>query len=364
MFKALLIIGDGMADRPIKELGWKTPLEVASTPNMTELARRGATGLLDVIAPGYPPGSDTAHLALLGYDPFKTYPGRGVFEAAGVGIELMEGDVAFRGNLATVDENQVVLDRRAGRIVEGADELVEALKGIKIESVKGVELLVEHATEHRLAVVFRGANLSSKVTDTDPHEVKAKLPECQPIEHTLEAERTAKAVNEFTKKALQILWNHPVNLERRSKGLMPANAVLLRGPAMMTKIPTLEERFNIKSACVAAVALVKGVCKILGMNVVNVPGATGAIDSKLENKADAAVELLKTHDLVFINVKGADEASHDADVEGKIRVIEKIDSMVGRILNKVESQDLVYVAITADHATPISVRNHTGDPTP
>ena len=353
-----------MADRPIKQLGFRTPLEVASIPNITDLARKGALGLLDVIAPGHPPGSDTAHLALLGYDPFKTYPGRGIFEAAGVGINLVEGDVAFRGNLATISEDQVIVDRRAGRITEGADALVNALKDIKIESVEGVKLLIEHATEHRFAVVFRGLNLSPSVTDTDPHEVGVKLPKCQPTEHSLAAERTAKAVNEFTEKALQILREHPINLERKSRGLMPANAVLLRGPAMMSKIPTLEERFNIKSACVAAVALVKGVCKIVGMEVINVPGATGAVDSKLENKADAAVQLLRDHDLVFINVKGADEASHDADIEGKIRVIEKLDSMVGRILNNVEDLDKLYIVITADHATPISVRNHTGDPTP
>lgn len=364
MPKALLVVGDGMADRPVKELSWKTPLEVASTPNLTELAKKGATGLLDVISPGQPPGSDAAHLALLGHNPLENYPGRGVFEAAGAGISLAKGDVAFRGNLVTVDENLKVIDRRAGRIAEGAEEIAESLKAISFESVGGVELVVKHTTEHRLAVVFRGGDLSPRVSDTDPHLEGFGVLECRPLDDSHQSMITAKVVNEFTRKALALLKNHPVNQERLAKGLPPANAVVLRGPATACQMPTLKDKFNISSACVAAVALVKGVCKVLGMDAVDVPGATGGVDSNLNNKADAAVRLLNERDFVFIHVKGTDEASHDADVHGKIKVIEKLDSMIGRVLNRFDSPGELYIAVTADHATPVTARYHTGDPTP
>ncbi len=362
MAKVLLIILDGVADRALPELNGKTPLEAADTPTFDELAKEGINGIFYAIAPGIPPGSDTGHLAILGYDPIKVYTGRGVFEAAGVGIELKPGDVAFRGNLATVDENLTVLDRRAGRITEGTHELAAALSSIKLESAPDVEVIVKEATEHRVAVVFRGPSLSHRVSDTDPHNVGAKILECQPLEDSPQAQRTAQIVNEFMKRSHEILSSHPVNIQRAKEGKPPANIVLLRGPSIAMTIPSIEQRFGVKSAAIAAVALVRGVCKIAGMTTVEVPGADGSIHSKIENKGAAAVELLKTYDLVLIHIKGPDEASHDGDLEGKIKIIERADRMISKMLDKIDAE--LYLAITGDHATPLRVGDHTGDLVP
>ncbi|MCS7131514.1 MAG: 2,3-bisphosphoglycerate-independent phosphoglycerate mutase [Hadesarchaea archaeon] len=351
--KALLLICDGMADRPVAELDGRTPLEAAKKPNMDELARRGVCGLMDTIAPGVPPGSDTAHLALLGYDPYEVYTGRGPFEAAGAGIELKPGDIALRANFATVDEDVVVKDRRAGRIQE-ADQLAAALRTIKL---RGAQVIFRSTVGHRGALVLRGKGLSHEVTDSDPHLVGAKVARVRPLSR--KAAKTARLLNEFSRKAHELLESHPLNEERRRRGLPPANYLLLRGAGVVPRLRPIRERFGIEGACVAAAAIVKGVCRLAGMKVIDVVGATGGVDTNLDAKRGAALQALEHNDLVLLHVKGFDEASHDGNAAAKVQFIERVDDMLGQLL---EAADLI--AIAADHTTPVSVREHTGDPVP
>ncbi|HEY7587877.1 MAG TPA: 2,3-bisphosphoglycerate-independent phosphoglycerate mutase [Thermoplasmata archaeon] len=355
--KILLIIFDGLGDRPVKELGNKTPLEAALKPNLDWFAANGMNGLLDPIGPGIRPGSDTSHLALFGYDPLESYTGRGPFEAAGVGIELQKGDVAFRCNFASVDKDLVLKDRRAGRIKQGTEELAKALDGMKLGRVK---VVFRAGTEHRAALVLRGKGLSPKVTDTDPHDEGQKILESMPLEG--KAKGTAKALNAFTRRAFEILSEHPANKARVSKGEAPANIVVARGAGIAPDLEPVPQRLGLKAGGIAGVALIKGMYRAAGMDVLDVRGATGGLDTDMVAKAEAALRALKTYDLVVVNVKAADLCGHDGQALEKIRVIERIDQMVGHL--KAELGPEIVVALTADHSTPVSIKDHSGDPVP
>ncbi len=375
--RALVVICDGMSDRPVPELANKTPLEIAHTPNMDWLAKHGICGQMDAIEPGVPPGSDTAHLALLGYNPYEVYTGRGPFEAAGAGIELEAGDVAFRANFATVDNSGVVVDRRAGRIQDTAP-LEKALQQIKL---KGVRMIFRRTVGHRGVLVLKGSGLSHEVSDSDPHaegkrpleivpalrEQETALPGYPVIAGGMRkyvlrrnrAAKTAKLLNEFSKKAHEILKKHELNMERERKGLPPANYILLRGAGVVPHLVPLEKRLGLKGACVAAAALVKGVCRLAGLTVVDVAGATGNIHTDLNAKAKASLKLLEDHDFVLLHIKGLDEAGHDGNARAKVEFIERIDQILAQFLDSVD-----YIVVTADHSTPVSVRNHSADPVP
>ncbi|HKZ99592.1 MAG TPA: 2,3-bisphosphoglycerate-independent phosphoglycerate mutase [Thermoplasmata archaeon] len=355
--KILLFIFDGLGDRPVTELGHKTPLEAAPKPALDWFASNGVNGLLDPIAPGVRPGSDTSHLALLGYDPFEVYTGRGPFEAAGVGIEVRKGDIAFRGNFVTVDDANRIVDRRAGRIREGTAELAAALDGMKLGRV------VAHfraGTDHRAALVLRGKGLSPNVGDTDPHEVGAEILEAKPTEG--KAKATAKAVNAFTREARERLEDHPVNRARVAKGEPPANGVVLRGAGIVPHLPSVAERYGLKAAGIAGVALIKGICRAVGIEVLDVRGATGGLDTDMIGKADAALRALGSHDFVLVNVKAADLCGHDGNASEKIRAIERIDGMMAHL--KAQLPGDAVIALTADHSTPVALKDHSGDPVP
>jgi len=352
-----------MADRPIKELGGLTPLQAAKTPSMDKIAKLGVCGIMDTISPGIPPGSDTAHLAIFGYDPLKVYGGRGVFEALGIGLDLKKGDLCFRSNFATVDEHMMVLDRRAGRIEEGGEELANALDGVKLESFPEIEVVFKHSTEHRGVLILRDHGLSRMVSDSDPQMENVAVHKVLPLERSREAERTARILNQLTEKFHEILQSHPLNVKRRAGGLLPANIVLLRGASVLPKLEPITERYGIKALCVAAGALYRGVCKAVGMDLIDVPGATGTVETDVIAKAKAAVEGLSKYDFVFVHVKGADNASHDGNTQQKIRMIEKIDTLLEYVLKNTDENELI-IAVTADHTTPIAVREHTGDPVP
>ena len=354
--KMLMIVCDGLSDRPVKQFEMKTPLQVARKPAMDALTRHGISGTMDVIGPGIVPGSDTAHLALFGYDPFKVYTGRGPIEAAGVGIELGRTDVAFRCNFATANKSSIVTDRRAGRIKNGTSELAKAVSGMKID---GITAIFKEGSEHRGVLVLRGDDLDYRVTDVDPHqdgeilEARALVPS---------AKRTADAVNEFVKRSAEILAEHPVNRDRVKSGLPPANVILPRGAGNIGDLEPLPDRYGIRCAAVAGVTLVKGICKLVGMEVPVVQGATGGLDTDYRAKGEAAVRLLDSFDFVFVNVKAGDVASHDGDFRMKVSVVENIDLMLGLILKDI-GEDVV-IALTCDHSTPISVREHSADPVP
>lgn len=275
--KALLVVADGLGGRPTDYQG-QTCLEAARTPHLDELARRGITGLLDPIRPGVRPGSDTAHLSLFGYDPYRYYPGRGVFEAVGVGLEVRPGDVCLRTNFATVDERFVVRDRRAGRIESGQAELEAALRDLKPPRFPDVTILFKASTEHRGALILRGPNLSAAITDADPHEVGLALPPVQPTADTEAAHRTAQIVNEFIQQSYERLKDLPLNRERKRQGQPLANIVLPRGAAEMPHLPQLPELYGVKGVVIAAGALYIGIGRLLGLEYKAIAGVTGGLD--------------------------------------------------------------------------------------
>lgn len=355
--KILIVVMDGLGDRAIKQLHWKTPLQAAIRPNLNWFAEHGSSGIVDIIGPGIRPGSDTSHLSILGYDPYKVYTGRGPIEAAGIGLVGKKGDVAFRCNFATVDENMVVTDRRAGRIKEpDTTELVKPLNGMTID---GVKLVVKEATEHRVVLLLSGSGLSAKVSDADPHGY-TKVHVVQPLDP--EAKKTAKIVNAFVKKSHSILNDHPVNRRRLAEGQQAANILLPRGAGMFPEIETFEDKWDMTGACVAGVSLIKGIGRICGLDIIDVPGATGGLDTNMMAKAKAALQQLESYDFVLMNIKAADIASHDGDASKKVEVIERLDDMAGFLRANLPSDAVV--ALVADHCTPIEMQDHSGDPVP
>ncbi len=354
MDSILLLIMDGLGDRPDVRIDGKTVLQYAKTKNLDSFAKKGMNGIMDPIAPGIIPGSDTAHLSLLGYDPYKVYTGRGPFEAAGIGIKLKEGDVAFRCNFGTVNEKLVVKDRRAGRIKKGTKELAKMLDGIRIDDVK---IIFEEAVEHRAALVLRGKNLSSNITDIDPHNDNMRINESRPLSKN--AERTANILNKFVKESYKILNEHPINKERKKKKLPPANIILPRGAGIFPRMRSMDEKYKLKSACVAGISLVKGVSRLAGMDIINVKGATGGVDTDIDAKIKAVIKALEKYDFVLVNIKAPDLFGHDGDVFGKIKMAEKIDKALGPL----KDVDCLKI-FTADHSTPVTIRNHSGDPVP
>jgi 2,3-bisphosphoglycerate-independent phosphoglycerate mutase len=319
---------------------------------------------MDPISPGLPPGSDTATLALLGYDALKVYSGRGAFEAIGSGVNILPGDVAFRCNFATVDNDFVVLDRRAGRISnEDASKLAESLQKIKLEKHSDAEFLFQNTIQHRAALVIRGPKLSTAVSDSDPEKIGEKLSEIKSLDESREARLTAEILNELMQKFHEVLKQHPVNKERIKRDLPRANIILCRGAGTIPNIESLSQIYSISATCIGAAPLIRGVCKAAGMKLIDVKGATGTPQTDLMAKAKATVQALKTNDFVLLHVKATDVASHDGNIKQKIELIEKIDSMLGYVLNNITLHE-TYLAVTADHTTSSITKNHEGDPVP
>ncbi|MHA1632019.1 MAG: 2,3-bisphosphoglycerate-independent phosphoglycerate mutase [Candidatus Freyarchaeota archaeon] len=360
--KAIVIIGDGMADRPLRELNHLTPLEAAEVKNMDRLASCGVSGLLYSTWPGVAPESDLANLTILGYNPYDVYAGRGGFEAAGAGIQLGEGDVAFRCDFATVNEDFVIVDERAGRIREGAAELASALQDIRLKTLPEVEVIFRQTLGFKGVLALRGGGLSTNVVTPSP-KAGRRADLIKPLGNSAEAKRTCEALNEIVRSSHLLLRGHPVNQRRRSEGKPEANVIIPWGGGKAPHLQPFHEKHKLKAACVAAVSLIKGMAKLTGMTVIDVPGATGEIDTDTTAKANAALEAIKSHDIVFVHVEGPDEASHDGDVHGKISIIRKIDSMVGLILEHINLEETCLVLL-ADHATSTELRRHTEDPTP
>lgn len=354
---------DGMGDRPIKELNNQTPLQAANTPNMDQMAKEGITGIMDSIAPGIRPGSDTAHLSILGYNPYEVYTGRGPFEASGVALDVIPGDIAFRCNFSTMDENGIVTDRRAGRIREGTKDLVEKLNTMVLDDYKDIKIIFKESTGHRAVLVLRGEGLSDKVSDADP-KVEGKAPaEVVALDGSAEAEKTADILNKVVAKTYEMLKDHPVNLERIKNDLPPANVVIPRGAGAVPEVEPINDKYEINSACIAETGLIMGIARFAGMDVIEMEDVTGGVDTNLDNIRDTIIDQVKNsdHDFFLINIDGADEAGHDGNVKQKVEFIEKVDKVVMSELLKLED---VYIFLTADHSTPISVKNHTGDPVP
>ncbi|RLI90721.1 MAG: 2,3-bisphosphoglycerate-independent phosphoglycerate mutase, partial [Candidatus Altiarchaeales archaeon] len=355
--KILLIICDGMGDRLSKG---KTPLEEAEKMNMDFIAKNGICGIMDPVRQGIRPGSDTAHLSLLGYDPFKVYTGRGALEALGLGIEIAENEIALRCNFATI-KNGKIIDRRAGREEYGLEEIAAQLSGMKID---GVEIELHKASGHRGVLILRGEGLSAKISDSDPEKENVPIQEVKALMPSKEAKKTAGVLNKFTRLALEILKDHKINKDRVKMGKLPANAILCRGAGTKPEIPSLEEKYGLKGICISATTLIKGVCRAAGMDTPPVEGATGHIDSNIKEKAKLALKVFDRYDLILLHIKGTDEASHDGNFDAKVKMIERIDKEVVEILLNKINLDETTMVLTSDHSTPISIRQHSADPVP
>lgn len=364
MPRALLVILDGCADRPVKELGGKTPLEVAVKPTIDRLVAEGSCGLMNSIAPGIRPGSDTSHLAIFGYDPYKYYPGRGPLEALGAGLMLNPGDVAFRTNVATVNEDLVVIDRRGGRYIDPADvrEIENIINNEVLPILRnkyGIDAVYKQTVEHRGVLVLRGG-ASPHVSDTDPHVTGVRVSEARALSD--DAKATANYINDFTRLVHEKLSKAEFNEKRRREGKAPINMVLLRGAGSMRSFEPLGSRYRIRPAMIAGVALIRGIGRALGMDVINVDNYIGSKDDDFTAAFQAAAKALSDHDFVFVHVKPTDSMSHDGDARGKSMIIERVDAGIRRFLEEAPSD--TYIFITCDHATPVTVKEHTGDPVP
>jgi len=355
--KAILVIYDGLGDRPIEQLNNLTPLEAAYTPNMDRFAQRSECGLMYTLGRGTVPGSDTAHLGILGYDPHIYYNGRGPIEAVGMGLELKHGDIAFRGNMGTVDDEFNIIDRRAGRIRDVLP-FTKHLDGIEIN---GIKFIVKPGTAHRAIVIMRGNGLSSAISDVDPHIADSKVKICVPTDNTEEAKFTAEVLNIFLAKSFEILSELEINKKLKQEGKLQANYILVRGAGMYKQIPSFKEKFDLKGCCIAGGGLYKGVAAFLGMDVLSVEGATALPDTNVKNKFALAVEKTKEYDFVFVHVKATDSLGEDGNYEGKKQFIEKIDLAFSEF-EKIDEETLLVV--TADHSTPCEMKSHSADPVP
>ncbi len=353
MKKVLLIIMDGLGDRPNNSLNGKTALQAAYKPNLDYLASNGATGLMSPVSFGIRSGSDTSHLSILGYDPEKYYTGRGPFEAMGLGIGLEAGDIAFRANFGSVVDGKLV-DRRAGRIKD-TSELSKSLE----TSIDGVEFIIKSGVEHRAALVLRGINLSDKISETDPHNTDTEPLFTKPLKK--EGEFTASVINKFIERSRRILNEHPVNLKRIELGELPANEIMLRGAGKIPEMPSFSEKYGMNAACISGTPLIRGIAKLAGLDIINVDGMTGRTDTNYENVINSAISSLKNYEFVLVNIKGTDIAGHDKKPELKKSVIERVDRAM-EPLKKILGDTLV--VITGDHSTPCSYGDHTGDPVP
>lgn len=379
MKKLLYVVLDGAGDRPNPQLGGKTPLQYAHKPNIDDLARAGITGLVYTVGEGIAPESDVAVLSILGYDPFKHHTGRGVLEALGAGLDFKDGWLALRCNFATIDENLKIVDRRCGRTLttQEASELAKAVnEEVKLE---GAQFTFKSTIGHRGVLVIRrlDGHLSSNITNTDPAYEKVggmgvakakaemEIAECRPLDDRDETVKAAELVNKFTLKAIRVLDKHPINEERRRKGLLPANAILCRDAGHeYPKLKPISELYGIKMACLAEMPVERGIAIAAGMEIVPIPPMTGNLKVDYKLRAESALEALLRYDGVYVHLKGPDEPGHDGDPVRKARSIEDIDKyFFGIIIEELDPQEAIIV-VTADHATPCTLKAHSDDPVP
>ena len=362
----LLLIIDGLPDRPVRALGGRTPLQAANTPTLDRLAAEGQTGLADPVTPGVVPDTATGCLALFGQSPLALK--RGPVEALGAGIALSPGDVALRGNFSTVDDNGNVIDRRAGRIREGAEELAGAIDRLPLpkDISRDVEVRVDVGTEHRLAIVLCGPGLSSEIQGSDPGEGSVPAKPLTPRPDDPNNERaiyTATILAVFEKQAHEVLSQHPINREREEQGLRPANAILTRGAGRIHRLIPLEEAgLPLRLACISGDRTILGLASWLGAEPISEDKMTANLDTDLDVKFDAALDALHRNDLVILHVKGADIAAHDRRPELKVEFLEKVDAQIARLID--ESEEPLRIAVASDHATLSESGQHAADPLP
>ena len=377
--KHIIILGDGMADLPVERLGGKTLLQYAHKPMMDQLAREGRCGRLITVPEGFPPGSEVANTAILGYDLNKVYEGRGPLEAASIGYEMADDDFAIRCNIITLADGMIITHNGGNLETEDADVLIKYLNedlAKPINEREGCER-VKFITgiQYRHLLVIKGG--SKHIVCAPPHdhpnevwrELLVKAEENAPVEAgRLSAQQTADLINEMILKSQDLLAKHPFNQERAKRGERQANSIWPWSGGYRPSMETLQQQYpEIKSGTViSAVDLIRGIGHYAGLKIVEVEGATGLADTNYEGKAQAAIEALENDDFVFVHVEASDEAGHDGDLELKLKTIEYLDQrLIAPIYNKVESSnEPVCIAILPDHLTPVEQRIHVGQPVP
>ncbi|MEO0009887.1 MAG: cofactor-independent phosphoglycerate mutase [candidate division WOR-3 bacterium] len=359
--KYLIFLGDGMADYPLPELDGRTPLQVANKPVIDRLARLGRNGTFVTVEPDMPPGSEVANLTVLGYDPKRYYQGRGVIEAASLGVKLEPEDVALRCNLLCIKDGRIK-NHSAGHIsTEEARLLIEELN----RQLATPEIRFYPGFTYRHLCVLK--NGSPELECFPPHDhVGESALELLPRAKSPAAEETAQLLRELILKSWEILPGQAVNLNRTLQGKDPANSIWFWSPGRKPQMPTYQELYGFKGAVIAAVDLIKGLGVYAGFDVIEVPGATGLLDTNYEGKADAARGALADHDFVFVHLEAPDEAGHSRDVRQKIEAIERFDArLVARVMRGIEERGLeVAVAVLPDHLTPVARGNHVHGPVP
>ncbi len=360
--KYIILLGDGMADEPLAKLGGKTPLQMANKPHIDWLAKNGKSGLLTTVPETMHPGSEIANMAVLGYDVKKLYEGRGVLEAASMGIELNSDDMAMRCNLVTI-ENDILKNHSAGHIRDKqATELIHFLN----KELGNNSVAFYPGVSYRHLLIIKGGN--KNIDCTPPHDVPGT-----PFRNVLikpkneGAKESAALLNQLILKSQELLENHPVNTKRKAEGKEPANSIWPWSPGYKPAMPTLKELFGIeKSAVISAVDLIQGIGIYAGMEVIKVEGITGLYDTNYEGKAKAAVEALKKNDFVYLHVEASDEAGHEGDAELKIKTIEYLDHRIVKYIieETAKMNEQVTIAVLPDHPTPCEIRTHTRKPVP
>ena len=374
--KHIIILGDGMADWPVKSLGGKTLLQTARTPYMDKLARMGRTGRLVTVAEGFHPGSEVANMSVMGYNLPKVYEGRGPLEAASIGVDLKPGEMAMRCNIICI-EGDLLKNHSAGHITTPeADVLVKYLQ----EKLGNERVHFYTGVQYRHLLVIKGGD--KRIACTPPHDVPLKpyrplmVKPLPGTEHITQPEggaeltpaQTADLINDLIVRSQYLLENHPINLKRKAEGKDPANSIWPWSPGYRPQMESLAEKYPQirKGAVISAVDLINGIGYYAGLRRLKVEGATGLYDTNYENKAAAALEALKTDDFVYLHVEASDEAGHEGDVDLKIRTIENLDSRaIGPIYEEVKDwEEPVAIAVLPDHPTPCELRTHTAEPVP
>ena len=344
--KYIIILGDGMADEPVPELGGKTPLEYARTPHMDRLTAEGACGMLRTIPDGYEAGSDIANMSILGYDPQKYYTGRGPLEAMSMGVDLAPTDVAYRCNLVTV-RNEIMADFSAGHIssAEGAALFSALAPNLPRVTVKA-------GVSYRNLLVIPGGN---GATSTPPHDIVG-----QNIAGYLPHGRDAQILLSCMEKSREVFARHPVNLARVKAGKPPATQIWPWSGGQRPAFPLFKDKYGKTGGIISAVDLLKGIAKCAGMEVITVPGATGYLDTDYAAKARYALDAIRHLDFLYLHIEAPDEAGHLGSVEEKVRAIERVDDVVGMIHEKFDG----VLAVLPDHPTPIRIKTHSREPVP
>lgn len=360
--KYVVVLCDGMADYPVPALGGKTPMMVAKKPHIDALAAKAEVGLVRTVAPGLKPGSDVANMSVLGFDPHRFYTGRSPLEAASIGIDMKDSDVSLRTNLVTLSDkgepfaDKVIEDYCADDIsTEEAHQLIEAVQA----AFGGGEYDFYTGVSYRHCLIWHGGT-TELGNMTPPHDITGKV-----IGPHLSTAETARPLLEMMEKSFDLLKDHPVNKARVAAGRRPANCIWLWGEGKRPALQPFEALYGIKGGMVSAVDLLKGIANCAGMEVAEVPGATGYIDTDFEGKAKAALDLLTRNDLVYVHFEAPDECGHRNEPENKVKAIEMIDSRVLPFLEEgLEQYEDYKILLLPDHPTPIVTRTHASDPVP